>query len=96
MSQCKNFLGKRTKISSLEKIAEDLDPQRSTEIYRMVLDVSKEWGDSYKPGQFIMLRPEDIGERIPLTVTNVSPMTIWSSLVVTELLNLPKYFGSGA
>ncbi|MAF12205.1 hypothetical protein CMK11_17300 [Candidatus Poribacteria bacterium] len=64
-----------TKIVVVENapIARDPDPDRATVIHRMRLDVGREWGEEYHAGQFVMLRVDARGERIPLTVADYDP-----------------------
>ncbi len=63
------YLGKNIKIIKRELIASDPDTKRPTEIHKLVLAVGSEWGKHYQAGQFVLLRINEEGERIPLTVT---------------------------
>lgn len=65
--------GKHIVVTENETIARDPDPERATAIHRMRLNVGKEWGEDYTAGQFVMLRVDDHGERIPLTVADYDP-----------------------
>lgn len=65
--------GKRIVVVENDAIARDPNPERATSIHRMRLRVGKEWGEDYHPGQFVMLRVDDRGERIPFTVADYDP-----------------------
>ncbi|MBT3266231.1 FAD-dependent oxidoreductase [Candidatus Poribacteria bacterium] len=62
--------GKQIVVVENETIARDPDPERATVIRRMRLAVGREWGEDYGAGQFVMLRVDAQGERIPLTVAD--------------------------
>ena len=65
--------GKQIAIVDNEPIACDPDPARATAIHRLRLAVNREWGEDYHAGQFVMLRVDAHGERIPLTVADYDP-----------------------
>ena len=65
--------GKRIAIIEDEEIAAASGARGAGAIHRMRLDVGREWGEDYIPGQFVMTRVDDRGERIPLTVADYDP-----------------------
>lgn len=87
-------MGKRLVIAKAERIAYDDNPYRPTSIYRMEIGVGPKWGREYQAGQFVMLRVDDTGERIPLTVTDYDTrsgvLTIVFQVLGTSTLKLSR------
>lgn len=69
MKKCKSFIGKNIVIVDIKRIVDDTG-SRTTEIYELLLNVNREWGKSYKAGQFVILKIDEKGERIPLTIAD--------------------------